>query len=378
MNNIFRLGNNRLSGEAIALKSTSTAGRIAGFDALRALAVFLVVGHHAAYRFPPAETDMIGQMLKHVGWIGVDIFFVISGFMITGILIRDISREDIRGFVRRRLFRIFPLFLVAISTYVVSALLFGFETEKLGYIAYTALLLNGWLVPFVGAEALPYTISWSLSVEEFAYLVLAGGATFGVRALRFVLLAFLVVAVVTRHLAVWSGAIDLFDLYFFVPARLDSIALGGFAALGLFTPVKHNRKLWLLSGLFVVGMIWTYQYTNLQNQFLPLIGYLAFAVAVGAFVAGIDSHESPGGTRLTRFIAPFGKLSYFVYLFHLFFLEAIVVTQSVLGVLFPYWLALLAACGLTFLAAKLSWRVFEYPLIRYSRTGRLRFNKAAK
>ncbi len=208
--------------------------RYAALDVMRAIAVFLVIGHHAAWRFPPSSDDPVGQILKYSGWIGVDIFFVISGFMITGILIRDSGRGDIRGFFVRRFYRIVPLALLAVGVFACLSIVTGSEVEKLRYLWSPALLLNGWVIPFLGHEAVPFTITWSLSVEETAYILLAVSCILAPRGLSRMLVTFLIVAITVRVAVIITGVFDLYDLYFFVPARLDSIALGGFGALGYY------------------------------------------------------------------------------------------------------------------------------------------------
>jgi peptidoglycan/LPS O-acetylase OafA/YrhL len=351
------------------------SGRIQSLDMLRALAVFLVIGHHAAWRFRPETTDALGQMFKGSGWIGVDIFFVISGFMITTILVRD--QDDIKGFFIRRFYRIVPIFAVAIATFAASALLTGQGVDRLRWLWSPALFLNGWTIPFLGYGTVPYTIAWSLSVEETAYILLGLACFAHRRGLRVALLSFLLVAPLVRAAALLGGWFDPADLYFFVPARLDSIALGGLAALAA---PRRSLPPWtaLVAGAAMFGLIWIFQYTRVSDPRLILVGYTAFGVVTSLFVLavglepGARTAAAPAAWHaalrpLRNTVATFGKLSYFIYLFHLFVLEGLLVVQRGLQLALGFWTALALATAIVFGLAALSWKYFEYPLIRKGR-----------
>lgn len=343
--------------------------RIEELDLLRAFAVLLVLGHHAAFRFRPLPEDMIAAVFLRSGWIGVDIFFVISGFMITRILLQ--SDYDISSFFRRRVFRIVPIFAVAVGTFAVLSLVTGANADTLHRLWSPALFLNGWTIPVYGYAGVPYTITWSLSVEEFAYIVLGLAAMRGAAGVRQALAVFLVVAPLTRAAAVATGWIDPFDLYFFVLARLDSIALGGLAATGLFDALVRRRGATLAAGLGMLSLIWAFQFINIRHPLMPLAGYLVFAVATASFVAAVALPRSDriqvsnaGPPKRIRALAvEFGQMSYFIYLFHMFVLEILRVVAAGLG----FWTAMTLASLLTFLAARLSWRWFEAPLIAQGR-----------
>jgi peptidoglycan/LPS O-acetylase OafA/YrhL len=350
--------------------------RIRGFDMLRALAVFLVLAYHTAYRFVPEKSDVLAQSFKHSGWIGVDMFFVISGYMITRILLRDFYSKNVQGFFIRRAFRILPLLMVAVSIFLVGSLLTGRDAENLPLIWSPALLLNGWTIPFLGYERVPYTITWSLSVEETAYVLLGAASFLGFAGIRLMLFGLLFVSIFTRAFVMVTGALDFFDLFFFVPARLDGIALGGLAALGLFDRVVRYRVTRWFTALSTLTLVWVYQYTPLQSPFMPLAGYTLFALSCSLWVACIGlSVKKVAASKPNWFVsglvattASFGKLSYFIYLFHMFVLEGIrFMTTSGLAPALTYWQALLAASFVTYAVAVLSWRFLEAPLIQKGR-----------
>ena len=343
-----------------------------GLDILRAFAIFLVIGYHTAYRFPPVDGDPIAHLIKYSGWIGVDLFFAISGFLITGILIRDRARRDIRGFFLRRIFRIVPLFFVAMTVFTVLALATGQESEKLHLLWSPALMANGWTIPFLGLENIPYSITWSLSVEETAYILLGLACFFGTRQLRYMLVAFVLTSSTLRLAIVATNSLAFSDIYFFVPARLDALALGGFGALGWYRQIIGLRWAGFVSASLVLTLIWVFQYIPLSHPVMPIAGYFAFGLSSAVLVTWIGvkpDQKQLHGNRLVASVvivlASFGKRSYFIYLFHLFLLAGLGwIQERMPGTPLSFWTALPITCMATYALALISWRFFEYPLIQ--------------
>jgi peptidoglycan/LPS O-acetylase OafA/YrhL len=362
------------TGTASGDASTTTApgGRGEGhsrqhsLDAVRGFAILLVLGHHAAWRFPVGHDDVVAGFFKHVGWIGVDLFFALSGYLIVTILQRDVGRADIRGFFLRRFFRIAPIFFVAIATYAIATFTLGYEAGIRERLWMPALLLNGWLIPVYGTAGVPFTITWSLSVEEFAYLVLGFTAWLSPAYLRRALLAFLVIALAVRVVVLVAYLFPTGLLYFFVPARLDAIAFGGLGALGAYDRWLRWEAGTLVAGVATIGLMVGFQRTGIESTLLPAFGYAAFGLAAAVWVTGLARRARVPGMAV-RALAAVGKVSYFIYLFHLFFLEATRIAGHWLieGGL-SYWPGMAIAAAACFLAARLSWRLVEDPLIRYA------------
>lgn len=343
----------------------TSGARLQALDAVRALAILLVIGHHAAQRFVVDPADPIAGVFKRGGWIGVDMFFALSGFLIATILIRDSNRGDISGFFVRRAYRILPLLLVAVIVYAVGSIATGFESELLPRLWISALMLTGWAIPWLGVDGIPYTITWSLSVEEFAYVVLGLSAWRSHGALRAALAIFLVVALLTRFLVVGGQFFPLDRLYFFVPARLDAIAFGALGAFGAFAWLGRLRGGAWATGLVTVALVIAFSNLRIDGLFLPLAGYALFGLACAAWVATLAHTGAGTGAAWVAPLAAFGKVSYFLYLFHLFFIEAVSRLSVLLGWGVPgFWTGMLLSASACYLAAWISWQVFEYPLIR--------------
>ncbi|WP_314505836.1 acyltransferase [uncultured Microbacterium sp.] len=131
-------------------------------DGIRALAVIVVLIHHAS------------TPLDFPGWMGVDVFFVLSGYLITGILMREIDdagRIRMKRFYARRLIRLYPPLLLAVAVCAASALLVKGAVSVLA----NALLAVTYLMPIVTSFSLAggdmWRHTWSLGIEEIFYLV---------------------------------------------------------------------------------------------------------------------------------------------------------------------------------------------------------------
>ncbi len=335
-------------------------------DCLRAFAVFAVLVYHVGSRYDDAGLDAVARLFQKYGNVGVDIFFPLSGYLIVGFLLRAETREAMRAFFLRRLFRIVPLYMAAVLLYVTVSLIFGIDRELLHRIWITLLFLTGWAAPaFPDANAqLPYTITWSLSVEESAYILFGLGAWL----LRRHFVALLAIAaVVSLLLRGVLHHLHFENVHFFPPARLDSIAIGGLVAV----LVGRGAR-----GL-TVGLVGLALLASLLSLAVPsLSATLRYSIITFLTCSYISLFEtelrSLRDTRnpLWRGVASLGFYSYFIYLFHLFNIEGMMKLQAWLfaGFELPFWLMVLVATALTWGQAVLSFRWFEGPLLRYGRS----------
>jgi len=144
--------------------------RIFGLDVLRALAILLVMASHSTFLIFPNGGHAIISVFQFFGAIGVDLFFVLSGFLIGGLLLRQIEQgkthfKDFFYFWIRRWFRTLPNYLlVLLLNIIVFYILFGVVIDHLG--SYFLFLQN-----FSAPHPEFFTEAWSLSIEEYAYLM---------------------------------------------------------------------------------------------------------------------------------------------------------------------------------------------------------------
>lgn len=334
-------------------------------DGLRALSILAVVWHHSAESLPywPASD---------YGFLGVDLFFVISGFLIVTLLLRERDRRgkiSLRNFYIRRTLRIFPLYYAVLFAMAVGYGLlhshseFGrrFVSELPIYLTYT-----GNLFP------VSFFIAWSLAAEEQFYLLWP----FVERNLTRFLVPLLVLGLAANQLlnfpgsrltiAEWTGVSYLPELPI-AQCTFTPILLG--VALAHLLHDRRSFRIvasWLASPWAAVGALLA---LILICSFLPadisgfprLLIQMTMTVLVAACVIREDHRLMPF-LRL-RPLVRLGVISYGIYLLHI---HAIVVAEKLLAVSPIEHHLLLFATGLAFsvVAAELSFRLYESPFLR--------------
>jgi peptidoglycan/LPS O-acetylase OafA/YrhL len=326
-------------------------------DCIRAVAIFMVLVFHVATRYPPETLDAVAAWFWRYGNLGVDMFFPLSGYLISRFLLFSDAPDMIRTFFLRRVFRIMPLYYAAVATYVAASLATGIDRELLHAIWAPLTFTTGWYIFAAGSEAVPYQITWSLSVEEFAYIL------FGIAAWisRRHFLPFLVAAlVVPTAIRIWLHAGGFDEIYFLPIARIDAIAVGGLLAwaLGRGLPVIPVllgliAALWLGFGIPIVR----------ETLYLSMIALLT-CLAIALFETRLKSWR-PAWLQPMALV---GFYSYFIYLFHFFAIYGVFAVMEALGLPVPFWGMVGLSLGVTVAAAVLSWRLFEGPLIEFGRS----------
>jgi peptidoglycan/LPS O-acetylase OafA/YrhL len=339
-------------------------------DGLRAIAVIAVLISHFAF----SQQWLIAN--AEWGRLGVDLFFVLSGFLITGILLRyrDNSHSfkdtlaHLRIFYSRRALRIFPIYYLTIGI----AALFGYEPVRnflFWHLTYTSNIAIAFYKPqFEAAHHF-----WSLCIEEQFYLIWPWVVLLVPRKwLRYVIYGFIVIGPVSRMLPIFIPGFSLDPL---LNTRLDLLSFGGLLALYWHEPTKFYREKFIVciagvtSGLPLVILFMT---NNVTPGLQPMTGVLVeFGISL-FFMALIDRAAQPHpwpiftplGWKPVRYI---GKISYGIYLYHPF--------VSLLGSRFflalniqepPSGLAQLLLYGsVSILIASLSWYLIERPVNRW-------------
>jgi peptidoglycan/LPS O-acetylase OafA/YrhL len=305
---------------------------LAGLDGVRGLAILLVMAVHFVGD-APASTAAQRLLVKAAGYgvLGVDLFFVLSGFLITGLLLdAKGDRHYFRNFYARRTLRIFPLyygvlaalFLVLPLVVTPSAL---FEVARSGQVwlwTYTAniriALTGSW-------SALTYMSHfWSLAIEEHFYLLWPLAVFLLPRpALERLCLGVLVGALLLRIGLVLHGVNEI-SVSVLTPCRLDTLVAGGLLA----SLIRHERlgpRLLEVSGraalLLGAGVVALSAYCAIARVGLPVLhqvrssGYALFFGALTLVALKPPTHLV---ARLfqTRFLGYFGQYSYGLYVYH--------------------------------------------------------------
>ena len=356
-------------------------------DGLRGMAIILVLFHHFTILEPVTEFDRTLVNVLLIGWCGVDLFFVLSGFLITGILI-DARGSDryFTSFYARRTLRIFPLYylivllsLVVLPRFPAAEGLLAGDNPPRAQAPYWLYLTN-----FAVAEQGAFRhgildVAWSLAIEEQFYLIWAALVWIcPLRLLGPLCAALVVLSPLVRSMALARGAepIDVYVLTFF---RADALATGAVIAWLLragWLEGAGRAALWVaaagVAGVIGVCLIegdsWWWQPTMQQA------GYSLLALtAAGMLVAAVVLRSDNMWPRLLSagWLRAFGKYSYCLYLIHLPVMRVVreyVWPPAEFATLGSIWAGqlvfYLAATAPAFGLAWLSWRYFEAPILR--------------
>lgn len=299
---------------------------------------------------------------------GVDVFFVLSAYLITELLLRErerFGRVDVRAFWVRRALRIWPLywaFLVAAFVVVLPAL--GERVRPVHAIAF-ALFAGNWSTAFVGYPNLVIAPLWSVGVEEQFYIawpLLA--ARVGRRGFLRLCVGLAVAATLVRALLAARGVAQP-GVWTNTCARLDLFAAGGLLALwlrgrvpALSAAARGGLIAGALAALFVVG-VW-----GPQDGWGTLWSYLLAACASVALVVAVLGVRVAERGRVVAEALRFGRISYGLYVFHMLMLQLairLVPGESASGLLARGAIALPLTLG----AGLLSYRFLERPFLRY-------------
>ena len=333
-------------------------------DGLRAVAVTAVILYHAHV-----------SALKG-GFVGVDVFFVISGFLITSVILDQQAkgRFTIRGFYERRARRILPALLVVLLASTVAVWFIlppwsmrDFAESVLSVLGFSSNFFfwktSGYFAP--SADAMPLIHTWSLGVEEQFYLLFPLLIVACVRLGRHATFAVVsVAAILSFGFAVWLVAESPDAAFYISPARFWESLLGALLAFSdLRTVVPERWRSVANNTASLLGLCLIAVACFVYDSKTPFPSLYALAPTLGAaLVIGFASPK----TLVARFLSlsplvGLGLISYSAYLWHqpLFVLAR--VAQSLDGL---SWLNYAALCATTVLLSYVSWRYVEQPFRR--------------
>jgi len=312
-------------------------GYLPALDGVRGLAILMVLVHHFAAQ-TTVTTRLEGVVTRALtyGALGVDLFFILSGFLITGILYDSRGQEGyFSRFYMRRVLRIFPLYyLVLAVVFFVLPLVPAVRDSSLGALrehqAWAWLYAVNIYLSIQGGWVLPYIQHfWSLAVEEHFYFVwpfvvwaLAGRP----RALMKVALATAAVSFLARAAASLWG-VNAVAITVLTPFQLDALCLGGFLAVWLRQPGGQAaaRRLMLPLAIAAAAVLafqfGLHRYTDFGLSFMRAVRGGVFRLLFAALL--LWALFAPREGLLGRFLgsAPlqmFGKYSYGLYVYHHF------------------------------------------------------------
>ena len=303
---------------------------IASLDGVRGAAITAVIIYHAGRGLPYAGShEQIVQQLVGIGWIGVDLFFVLSGFLITGILLDSKGSDGyFRTFYGRRALRIFPLYFAFVAVIMWLAPLLRLvgpeDAQRLHasqpwYWTYTVNALitrGGWaMTPWHTGHL------WSLSVEEQFYLLWPAVVLMtGRRGLIRLSLGIVVGVALLRAVLVALGGPSL-GVYVLLPTRMDELTLGA-ALAGLVrdpqawrTVTRRTAPVAAFAACVLLVMV-RRQLLMPTNAASEVVGYVALAFLSGALLVSALSTRALSVVWESSALRFLGRYSYGLYMWH--------------------------------------------------------------
>lgn len=370
--------------------------RIPELDGVRGIAILMVVVYHFG-RYTPVHHNRLHavfQGLMGTGWAGVDLFFVLSGCLITGILLDAKPSPDyFRSFYMRRVLRILPLYYLSVFAFFCvvlpagaalwpeQGLLQAWRQEAHSEAAWFWFHLSNWRSALGHFAYAPVGHFWSLAIEEQFYLVWPLVVLIFDDAGLLIFCALAIACSAGLRNLPWAQAVQarhMEFLYRLTPFRIEPLAFG--AAIAVAARYQRWRALarrvaWapLAAGALVVAaIVFSTGTSAYSTPAMTRYGYTALALVFASVVAlaVIHSGSPAAAARFLRnpVLLRFGMYSYAMYVLH-----------APLGLFLPAWMgervrlgdgaaaALLSiAIGLafTYAAAALSWRFIERPFLK--------------
>lgn len=306
--------------------------RMPALDGVRGIAILMVFCFHFGIRTYSNNVLRFVRIIEHFGWTGVDLFFVLSGFLITGILYD--TRNDngyFSKFYVRRALRLFPLIygIAAVLLLLTPLLRLRWNIAQLGYLFYGANIIS-YVDPKLNGipPELPYfSLShlWSLAVEEQFYFVWPLLVYFIPDRVRLMKACATVVgaALMLRIVLYFSGVVKHPFLYLEMPCRMDSLAIGGLIALSLRGEYsRHLRRLgptlFGLGCLAVTVIVVLGRSVDGGSPSMLTVGFTFVALMYGGFIL-VALRDGSYLNRLcsNSILRRCGEYSYGIYVYHL-------------------------------------------------------------
>ena len=358
--------------------------RIPELDGIRGTAIGLVLlGHFSMVVVTPGTPLAYALVPLRLYWTGVDLFFVLSGFLIGGILLDARGASNyFRVFYTRRFFRIVPIYTVLLVATVIVVRL-----SRAGYIGnyrelYTSVLPWPFFALFLQNIGMciwhdwgtfPLGVTWSLAVEEQFYLTLP----LLIRLFsRNMLLRFIAAGVVAAPLLrIWFYHHDpesFFPWYTLLPSRMDALLLGVLGAVAVREPrwknwlIERRKAFQLPMAVLVIGVaLLGWKSPSHHDHLMASVGftwldltYLFFLIHAILFTDGWISRA-----LRWKWLRQLGTIAYGAYIFHQLFLGLFFGRYPWIRSLWDFGLSMFTL-AFTFLFCRLSWLYFERPLIR--------------
>jgi peptidoglycan/LPS O-acetylase OafA/YrhL len=353
-------------------------------DGLRGIAVLLVMFSHFAGSMVVLGLNSPGLAPFRIGWCGVDVFFALSGFLITGILLDTKGSPDFfRNFYARRVLRIFPLYYGALLVVMALRLLIpgdpvwglsgslaapGSLLWPIAYLENYAIFLQGPLATGI------LTHYWSLAVEEHFYLLWPLIVWLGSRRQIAIVAVLAIIGSIALRASVYANGVDVAYVAGLTPLRLDGLAIGAIASLWLRAPVSSrtlSRSAWIALGIAGVALLGSILGRHTLSQFDPVMWTFGYTLVAALSASVILVAMAPGPLRNILSIGVLrwlGKYSFGLYIWHPILAVMLLHSRIALVATGQSTGAIILATGfafcMTLLVAWLSYQLWEKRFLR--------------
>jgi peptidoglycan/LPS O-acetylase OafA/YrhL len=370
----------------VAPIASPTSGRIDGIDILRSLAIFFVLMNHVNMRLliarVPYTHGLPQQLVSSLVWngqLGVQIFFAVSGFLITSTTIRrwgSVSRVSVRGFYLMRFARIAPLLLLLLivlsildiaqfNDFVVSSKTGGLPRALFAALTFHVNVLEARRGYLPGN----WDILWSLSVEEVFYFFFPLVARLFGRGKMLIVLLLGFVALGPFARTVLTHGNEIWKEYSYL-GGMDAIALGCLTAL-LVSRFRFSRRgLWIVGSLGTSLLVFCVVFSLRAEAWgLDRVGLYMTIVALGTcMIATAAAQTKWKSARVLYPLLTLGRRSYEVYLTHMFvvfaFFHLFVLAGKPMGAVLPLFIVVVVIAGLL---GEIVAKFYSEPLNRFIR-----------
>ena len=378
--------------------------RIPELDGLRGIAIALVLVDHlftspSIFIRRPNPVAYL-QIVTRLSWSGVDLFFILSGFLIGGILLeaRD-STNYFKVFYLRRACRILPIYLLFCGVVLIlSRLVYPSHFATMEWMfaspmhwhSYVTFTQNLWMAHrnIVGPAVLAPT--WSLAVEEQFYLTLPLVVRFVRSALfPYVLAAGIIAAPLVRLAMLTLLPQPQVGVYVLLPCRMDALLMGVMAAYLLRKPeiwaicIAKRRAIWMCFYALAFGLPYFTIKSNMYSFPAASVGYdwLAFFYLTALILTLTDADSWLGRAMRWPWLMALGTIAYCTYLFHILIyglLTAIIRDHGPSLTNFGDLAVIFLSLCVTITFALMSWRIFEKPFVRLGHGSQYEFVPSAQ
>jgi len=358
--------------------STDFTRRIPQLDGLRGVAItMVVVFHYVGYAVTFGAPSFVKLLIRptSLGWSGVDLFFVLSGFLIGGILLdaRD-APNYFRVFYRRRACRILPLyaaFLASVlgATYLSTPPASFVLRPPIPWLAAATFCQNFWMAIHNNMGPSAVNPTWSLAVEEQFYLTLPALVYFvkPSRLIWIVIGGVIAAPLVRLGIFLVNPSLTV-AMYVLLPCRMNSLLIGVAAAYfvrrgGAMEALRaRRRELWtaievltVICGLLMIR-------ADMFDPFKTLIGYDCFGLLYACVLVTALVDEGFAKFLQAKWLMGLGSIAYGLYLIHplVFVLTFYLFRSNRNGGA----IAAIVSVAVTILIAKASWEWFEKPFVK--------------